>query len=178
MKRGIEMDRFKNGKQIEAEREESPGIDLLVPVTHHAASLSEHIIRRALLMLDAKTFDEIYGVVDGDIYSFFLDMETYRELEENGDMDLLKERLIVHFYSRNLHKHYVDSVHRKKGRKGDKLRRFFKAVTTEPKHVLDLAEEYELEYTTVKNHRRFDPYPERGITKIKNWMIFRQPVDG
>ena len=178
------MDRFKKSEEYGyrtkygEQTPDSPRINLLKPVTKNAYSMALHIFNRASEMLNAETFDEIYATVHEDIYWYYLDVDSYRQLEEHGNIELLKERLLVHFYSENLHLHYLDSVTRVKGRKGDKLQRFFQAVTTEPKHVWDLIEQYDLKISTVKNHRRFDPYPERGITKIKDWMIFRQPVDG
>ena len=55
-----------------------------------------------------------------------------------------------------------------RGSKGDRFLKFFDVVDEEPKDWRELAAEYFLEDLTIKNHRRFDPYPERGVTKTKN----------
>ena len=166
---------FKRGKEVVVSA--PPKIDLSKPIDDFDYDFCSHLFIQANEMLNAESFEEIFEIVDSNIYSYDLNLEAYRQVEEKGDIQLLKEKLIVHFYSFNLQKFYVGQV-RRRGRKGNRLNRFFEAITTVPRDAYDLADELELEYTTIKNHRRFDMYPERGITKIKNGKIFRQPVDG
>jgi hypothetical protein len=171
VKFGIEMS-FKRDKI--AGVSEPPRIDLCKPIDDFDYKMCELIFSKATNMLKAETFDEIYAIVDADIFSYYIDLDSYRQLEEKGDIQLLKEKLTVHYYAFNVQKFYTNQI-RRRGRKGNRLNRFFEAITTVPRDAFDLADELELEYTTIKNHRRFDMYPERGITKIKNGKIFRQP---
>lgn len=152
-------------------------INLLTPPTSWAYHLAESTFVTAFKVMNAESFDQIRELVENDMYLLHLDMDTFDVLEKKGDIKRLKERLIVNFYCYCLHKHYIKEV-RRRGRKGDRLQNFFNEVTPEPINAWELADKHALEYTTIKNHRRFDPYPDRGITKIKNKKIFRQPVDG
>ena len=171
------MSNFKPSKEVGPGIAEMPEINLLNSISEQAYEFGVSAIIRANAVLNAETFEEVYEAVDEDIRSYWIDMDTYKRIEERGDINLLKERLIIHFYSYIIHKNYIEEV-RVRGPKGDKLKSFFKAITSDPQDVDFLCDKYGLETTTVKNHRRFDPYPERGITKIKNAKIFRQPVDG
>ena len=169
------MDSLKRTSKVDGFEKGLPKINLRNSISEHAYDFGVSAINDAHAVMNAETFEEIYSVVDGDIRSFWIDMDTYNSVEKEGDIELLKERLIIHFYSYIIHKNYTEEV-RIRGPKSDKLRRFFKALTNEPQDAGVLADEYGLEDSTIKNHRRFDPYPERGITKIKNGKIFRQPV--
>ena len=179
IKRGIEMERYMEWDEQLTFWHYEANINLLPPVTKYAQEFSSEVIINAYNVIQAKTFDEIRTLIESAEYTVpTLDWSTFETLEQNGDLQMLKERLIVHFYTYTLYKHYLNDIPRS-GPKNGRLLRFFDAVTSEPVKVWDLADKYYLEHTTVKNHRRFDPFSEeRGITKIKNGKIFRQPVDG
>ena len=130
-------------------------------------------IERAYEVLNASTVEEIDSIVSS-LGNNLIDMESYKKVSD--DIDELKDRLIVHYCSYLIHLNFVGNL-QVRGPKGDKIKKFFDAITNDPQDSFDLSDEYGLEYSIVKNHRRFDPYPERGITKIKNGKIFRQPID-
>jgi hypothetical protein len=172
------MNDFRTSKEVGTDLwPNMPKINLKHPITEAGYVFCMSAIVRANEVLNAETFEEVYKIVDEDIYSYFVDMDTYKVVEDYGDLELLKERLLIHFYSYIIHTNYTGEI-RVRGPKGDRMKRFFNAVTAEPQDAGFLAEKCELKYSVVKNHRRFDTFPERGLTKIKNGDIFRQPVDG
>ena len=114
--------------------------------------------------------DEIVGTKN--ILNIAVNEKEYREI---SDIEHMKSVLVTNLYAR-LISHLYHQTLQSKGPKSNRLRMFFRAITTEPQDSYDLADRYHIAYTTLKNHRRFDPFPEKGITKINNGKIYRQPV--
>ena len=130
-------------------------------------------IEDAYGVITADTFDEIDEIVGTkNILNIAVNEEEYREV---SDIEHMKSILVTNLYAR-LISHLYHQTLQPKGPKSDRLRRFFRAITTEPQDSYDLADRHYIAYTTLKNHRRYDPFPEKGITKIKDGKIYRQPV--
>ena len=64
-----------------------------------------------------------------------------------------------------------------RGPKSNRIRQFFDVLTTEPMDMFEVEEYYGLSQGTLKNHRKYDPFKERGLTVTKNYMIYRLPID-
>lgn len=131
-------------------------------------------IEEAHKVLNAKSIDELDDIVWSTRYSNYIDESTYDRMED--DINILKDRLIVNYYAHLIHSYYMEDA-RVTGPKSDRLRQMFNAITNEPQDAYDLADHHYIAYSTLKNHKRYDPYPERGLTKIKNGMIFRLPIE-
>jgi len=140
---------------------------------HHVLFLS----RLAVEIADAKTKDELkeilcrinQGRAIATSLSRWIDMGSFERVD---DLDLLKQRILVNVIGYRMHLKYT-SVKSATGPKSDRLRRFFDSITNDPQDVYDLADQFQLAYSVIKQHKRYDTFPERGQTKIKKGMIFR-----
>lgn len=123
------------------------------------------------LISQATTKEELSKIVLDRVCPTWI-MIDKKQYEEISNLATLKERLIVHIVARRIKEilHKEQSI---RGPKSDRMRRFFNELTTEHQDIFDVMELYGLSYNTIKNHRRYDLFPERGITKIKNDKIFR-----
>jgi hypothetical protein len=132
-------------------------------------------IKIGALVFTSETKEQLADVVFDTVCPTWL-MIDRKQFDEIDDVEVLKERILVHLVSKKL-----ADIHRKensrKGPKTDRLRRFFDAIKNEPVNAVQLAEQFFIMETTLKNHRRYDVYPERGLTKITKGMIFRLPLD-
>jgi len=137
-------------------------------------------------IVKAETIEELVNIVellnaDNSHWAVrwaYTDVAYPRDFYDGRSIELLKRQLIVNVVGKNIRELYI-SKKSTRGPKGDKLKQFFNAITSDPQDVEFLCEKYGIApETTAKNHRRFDMFTERGITKIKNRKIFRQPVDG
>ena len=128
-------------------------------------------MRIGCLVLTSDTKEQLAEVVFDKLCPLWLLLDK-KQFDEIDDVEVLKERILVYVVG----KRFAD-IHRKensrKGPKTDRLRRFFNAISNEPVNAVLLAEQFLIMETTLKNHRRYDVYPERGLTKIKNGKIFR-----
>jgi len=96
-----------------------------------------------------------------------------RAFEKIDNLTLLKERLMFYWIAENIHKHYTKEASRP-GPRGDRLRRMFESIDETPIHFRDVAEEFSISINILKQHRRFDTCPEKGITQIQKGMITRK----
>lgn len=108
----------------------------------------------------------------------------FNDFDQVREIKTLKERLIVNVIGAEINQVYRRNT-AKRGPKGDNIERFFDAITQVPQNHDDILMEHTilLSYDVIRQHRRYDPYgknapkeEQRGITKIKNGMIFRQPI--
>jgi len=96
-----------------------------------------------------------------------------RAFEMTDDLTLLKERLMFYWIAENIHKYYTKEASRP-GPRGDRLRRMFESINETPVHYLDVADKFNISRNILKQHRRYDTCPDRGITQIQKGMITRK----
>lgn len=98
-------------------------------------------------------------------------------LRKLGDIEMVNEK-IVYWICGSLISDTYKNI-RRRGRKSNNIKGFFNKVTNVPIDPDELQERYGcyLSPNVIKQHKRYDTYPERGLTKIKNGMIFRLPKE-
>ena len=109
-----------------------------------------------------------------------LHREAVRVIESSKYNDDEKEQLLNDLY-RQLTEHHgvLPTKPKKPGRKGSKIRDAYNAITTEPQSFEDLLKTFDVSINTMRQHGRFDPFPERGKIHTKtiagSTLIWREP---
>ncbi len=93
-----------------------------------------------------------------------------------------KETLLNDLYRKLREEHGVLPAKPKKpGRKGSKIRNAYDAITSDPQSFDDLLEKFDVSINTMRQHKRFDPFPERGKIHTKTiagtTMVWRESND-
>jgi len=138
--------------------------------TPHTYGPLKRYIEYGKELTQCKTKEEVKDLLKRTLTWKQVDTRSFEMLD---DLTLLKERLMFFWIAENIHKHYTKEANRP-GPRGDRLRRVFESIDETPIHYLDLAEKFNISKNTLKQHRRFDTCPERGITQIQKGMITRK----
>jgi len=145
-------------------------IDLRKAVrTPHTYDPLSRYIRYGQQLVDAKSKEEVIDLLKKSKAWKRVDKTAFKNID---DLTLLKERLMFYWIAENIHNYYTKEV-RRPGPKGDRIRRMFESIKTEPIDVRVLSEEFNVSYNIIKQHRRYDTCPEKGQTVIKKGMISR-----
>jgi hypothetical protein len=89
--------------------------------------------------------------------------EGVRVIESGKYSDQEKEQRLADLYRRLVDIHgALPSKPKKPGRKGTRIRDAFDVITTEAQSLDDLLERFGVSLATIRQHKRFDPFPERG----------------
>lgn len=122
-------------------------------------------------VMHANTKDDLSKIVLDKLSPTWLliDKKQYNSI---NDVEILKNRILVHIIGKRINE-IINQERSVPGPKSDRIRMFFNELTTEAIEIEYVIEHYKLSSNTLKNHRRYDLFPERGLTKIKNKKIFR-----
>ena len=122
-------------------------------------------------IMQATSKDELSNIVLDKLSPTWLiiDKKQYNRID---DFETLKNRILVHVIGKRINQ-IINQERSVPGPKSDRIKKFFDELTTEPMDVDYVIERYNLASNTIKNHRRYDLFPERGLTKIKKQQIFR-----
>jgi len=120
---------------------------------------------------NSQTLEEF--VYDEELPLFkFIDFDQYEAIH---NVEPLIQQIVMNVILPELAKLQVkgSSV---RGPKSDRIRQFFDNLTTVPMDMFEVEEYYGLSQGTLKNHRRHDPFKDRGLTATKKYKIFRLPI--
>ncbi len=100
-------------------------------------------------------------------------------IESKKYSDQEKKQLLTDLYRELTELHgELPSKPKKPGRKSTKIRDAYDAITNEPQSLNDLLTKFDVSMGAMKQHKRFDPFPERGKihtkTIAKVTMIWRE----
>lgn len=89
--------------------------------------------------------------------------QAIQVIESTKYSDEEKKCILTELYSR-LAEQYgnLPTKPKKLGRKGTKIHDAYNAITTEPQSLDDILKQFDVSLGTMRQHKRFDPFPDRG----------------
>jgi len=100
-----------------------------------------------------------------------IESSKYSDEEKEQQLDDLYKQLV------NIHGQPQPKPS-KRGRKGTKIHDAYDSITTTPQNLDDLLQKFDVSIGAMRQHKRFDPFPERGKIHTKNvagvMMIWRE----
>lgn len=105
--------------------------------------------------------------------------ESVHVIESNKYSVQEKEQRLIDLYKQLVDIHgIIEPKPKKRGRKGTKIQDAYHAVTYTPQSLDDLLQKFDVSTAAMKQHKRFDPFPERGKIHTKTiagvTMIWRE----
>ena len=105
--------------------------------------------------------------------------ESIHVIESSKYSDQEKEQRLDDLYKQLVNIHgKIQPKPRKPGRKGTKIHDAYDSISTTPQNLDDLLQKFDVSVGAMRQHKRFDPFPERGKIHTKTvagvMMIWRE----
>lgn len=105
--------------------------------------------------------------------------EAIQVIESNKYSAKEKEKRLFDLYTKLVNEYgVIQPKTRKRGRKGTKIHDAYDSITSTPQNLDDLLQKFDISIATMRQHKRFDPFPERGTihtrTVAGTVMIWRE----